>query len=100
MLVRSFGSFIVSRLFQNIGLALPVSKAAWGPLTVFRLYLCISHFSQSLVKEAVTVVNYVNEQSTVPHIIPQQVSGDYPMAVLSKGNELPHGTGDSAVSLL
>ena len=67
---------------------------------MFRLYLCISHFSQSLVKEAVTEVDYVNEQSTVAHIIPQQVSGDYPMAVLSKGNELPHGTGDSAVSLL
>ena len=103
MLMRTFGYFIfscLSHLLQNSGSAPLVSKTARGSLTVFRLYLCISHFSQSLEKEAVTVVGYVNEQSAAAHIIPQQVSGDYPTAVLSKGNQLPHDTGDSAVSLL
>ena len=79
--MRSFGHFIfsrLSRLLQNRGSALLVSKTARGSLTVFGLYLCISHFSQSLEKEAVTVVGYVNEQSAVAHSIPSRCLGITP----------------------
>ena len=65
MLVRSFGYFIfsrLSRLLWNSGSALLVSKTARCSLTVFGLYLCISHFFQSLEKKAVTSVDYVDEQ--------------------------------------